>query len=332
MRITLGMAREIVGDIPQANLSPGDDRAARLVNQAVEQIVIRSKSLVRRVRICLDNACVTLPREIASLTECALCASPIPIRNQWFEFDPDNSNVFVEQDYDGDVGIHDRGEVCCFKEITGTGKTLRVFTDKLENVGTYLWVYGQDQNLMPIRSVVDGVLRDGIRVHLANMNTQGIILNQEFSSVSVVQKDQTKGPVRLYEHNIATGTDIPIGIYEHDELIPSYKKYLVRGAGDAINSDQTTSLTAMGKLEFVKATDDRTVLVIGSEPALKLMMLGIVKTYQANRAKEGLALQDEAMHQMSLYRDHKSPVEQTTVRWRSFGTAKLSSKRVGQMR
>lgn len=339
MRITLAMAKAAVAELPNVNLCANDgDRLKSLVNQAIELIVEESKSdlLARRIRFCITNACVTTPRGVASITDAALCDSAIPVKNQWYEFLPNGTGVYVGQDEGGGcnsgVRLEYRGEVVTHTDITGNDKQLKFYTDVQEDPSTYLWVYGRNQYGQIIRTEQDGILKDGERIDLgsgpgpfttANIFGAGAIAN--------IHNAATKGGVRLYSVSTTDASEIALATYEHNETNPSYRRYLVRGFDCSGGSCGSQTLTAMVKLEYIPAEDDNDVLLVESMEAIRKMASSVIKG-RNNELQESAVLSKMAMARMALTRDNVSPKEQISVRIQAHGSAKLANRGIGTIR
>lgn len=328
MRWITGEARSYIAKIPNLNLCADDERVLDYINRAQEYIIVHSKGQVlhQRIALCATNNCIVWPRQVASVTDIALCSEVIPLRNQWYEFLPDGAGPYVGQQSCGVAG-HDRGETSTFSDITpgSITKKLKLYLDLAEDTGKYLYAYGPNQNGVNIRTDMDGKIREGERIPLVNAQLSANF----FQVLQRVRKDRTKGRVMVYEVDTVTAVEKPLAIYDPDEENPVYQKTLLRGAGCS-TSCGTRTVVAMVKLEFIPATHDDDMLIVGSRTALWFMVMALLK-FENNREAEGQGLANLAMAEMGFYRDHKSPKEQIAITIRAQGATRYNGKLVGRM-
>lgn len=333
MRINLKMAREEIAKIPSINLCATDDRIVGLINRSVERIIeeSRSQELHRRIRICVYDACITTPPGVVALTDVALCADPIPLRGEWYEFLPDKGGVFVEQK-DGPVSLHDRGETCTIQDITGSNSKLKFYLSIEEDLNTYVFAYGRDGSDRPLRTDHTGLgveIKDGERVQVGG--TGPFNSTNVFTSLDHFTKPRTRGQMRVYEVDQTTLSERLIAIYEHFETAPSYRRYLLRGAGCSGSGCGAKTITAMAKLEFIPAVNDEDLLPIPSMEALRMMCSAVVRMDNSDE-RAGIALSGEAMRRMGMHRDHVSPVERIAIGLRTRPSRAALRNRIGKIR
>ncbi len=279
-----------------ANMSSSDLRFVPLINEAQERLVKSGElfqGLTQRVQFCVTDGCIVLPRQIASVESVALCDHPIPMRGKFFEF----LETGVGLQGDGDCGsscggnqLLDRGETCCYNDIIGTDKKIKVYTDVAESASAVITLFGYDENNQWIRTFVGGVWVDGEQVSLSGGPHT---TTKNFSSLTGVIKPITNGAVRLYEYDTVLLTQRDIAVYEPDETNPTYRKMFISGidcsAGCAgCNENGEIQVTVMARLEFIPAKNDTDWMMIGNIPALKAEVQSILKN-ENNLVQESLA-------------------------------------------
>jgi len=330
MRITLQDAREEFATIPNLNLCVGDERLDQFVNRCQRRIIEKSRAdlLHRRIRICVNNNCIVTPRGVAALTDAALCSTPIPVRNGWYEFLQNADNVDVGNPGYGPIGLHFRQECPHYRNITTTGSTVKIYTEVNEAAGAHVMLYGYDRYERKVRSDWDGdgEPNDGIMIPIVGPpNSFTDPTEWMGGGLLHVTKTATRGRVLMYEVNPITLAETLLAIYEDDETKPSYKQYLLRGT---VPVGRDITLTAMAKVDFSPATKADDVLFIPSLEALRLMAEAIIKM-DNNQFAEGVGISREAMSHFGSVRDHHTPIEQIAVTLRAQGSAKQSRSRIG---
>jgi len=290
MRITVANAK--ASRIPSVmNLAPTDSRFYEYLNQAIEQLVKTGEKfwgLYSEVAFCVDNSCITLPRQIANVEAVAVCGTPIPIRGSWFQFlqsgpgpgDDCGNNNSCSGSCGGLSWNQKAGDFCAYRDIIGTNKKIKVYCDVPETAGAKITLRGYNEDGNWIRTQVGGVWIDGEQVSLNSATPQ--LTTNFFSSLASVQKPATNGTVRLYEYDTDLTTQRDIAVYEPDETNPAYRRVRITGLpsqGCCGESEDCTEakVTVMAKLEFIPVSKDTDWLLIGNIPALKSEIQSILK-------------------------------------------------------
>ncbi len=279
MRTTLRQLK--ASRIPNAlGLCSDDPRVVEFSNEAMERLMTMGKwvGTYQRALFCVNNGCLTFPRQVETIEAIALCNTPVTIRNEWFEFLA-NGTGLQSADSCG-VQLFDRGNACTFNDIAGQNKKIRVYADVSEEADSQILLQGYDENGIWIRTQVGDEWVDGEYVAISTSPTNSTKL---FTSLTGVQKPITNGNVRLYEFNVDDSTQRAIAIYEPDEEVPSYRRSLLTGmtnwGGCCGNNDDCDSkpVTAMAKLRFVPVRVDTDYLPIGNIGAVKMGVMAVRK-------------------------------------------------------
>lgn len=258
------------------------DRFIQYLNEAQERLLSRGlwKGAYARIRMCVDNACITWPRQVENVEAIRLSDYYGVVRNEWFEFltfEPRSSltNCCGTDWWNcgSESNLFNQGTFPTFADITGTNKKIRLFLQFPEDVGKRLFLQGLDENGNVIRTVEGGIRVDGEWVTLANPSVDTVNF---FSVLTSVQKEVTSGTVRLYTFT-PTGTLAAIAAYEPDETIPSYRRTLLRPFPGASRCCALRTVEAIVKLAFIPARRDTDFLLIGNLPALKYECQAIKK-------------------------------------------------------
>lgn len=273
---------------PSLGVGPDDPRLLMWLNEATERLLYTGKwwGTVARFRMCASDSCLTLPAQIATIEAVNTCGQPTAVRDFWYEFlDNGWGSVGREGNHGGNgtgggcmnAAIM-RGNYPTFSDIHGVDKKLNFICDLASDSCCSVLALGYDQNQNWIRTLQDGVYKDGEVIRLS----QGTGTNSVniFSSVTGIQlPDTLQGQVWLYEYNTTTTTKRMIGHYQYFETNPSYARYYFPGIC-ARNTTDTCNLArveVVGKLAYIPVKQDTDYLIIGNIPAMKEMMKAIKK-------------------------------------------------------
>lgn len=305
-RITLGDVRS--SRLPKTiNLPPNDSRVVEFVNEAVERLLAKGKwvGTYQKYQICTYSGCLTWPRQFETIESVAVCDFPIPVRNEWFEFNEMGYGLRVETDGVG-TQMYDRGMACTFEDIHGTDKKIKVYCDIDESPTPDILLQGYNEDGNWIRTLVSGDYIDGEYV---TPTPTGALTVNKFTSLTGVQKPVTDGMIRLYEYNTTDTTQRAIAFYEPDETRPVYRRSLISGLSNRgscqSNADATCNkktVMVIAKMAFIPVRLDTDWLLISSIPALKAMCQALrkeennlwdeAKKYEAN----AVAILDEQLN------------------------------------
>jgi hypothetical protein len=224
---------------------------------------------VQRYVFNVSSGCLTLPREILTIEGAQICRNRLPVKNQWYEIQdggpgwiPDNANCLS--------ALVDRGDgYCCFADICpGSPRKVRVYADVSESSGATILIQGYDENGNRVRtSDGAGGYVDGELVTLNNATPQ---LSQTlFSAVDGLQKDATKGFIRLYAYDPDTTTQSILSILHPDDTLPSLRRYFMPGLRE------TQQMMIVAVLRYLPVTRDTDFLTIENLGALKNMVIAL---------------------------------------------------------
>lgn len=314
-RITLGDAKN--SRLPAVlNVAPTDERFTQYLNEAIERLVKTGEKfygLYGEFVFCVSNGCITLPRQIANVEAAAVCGKPVTIRGSWFRFIENGPGIIGDCDSEQcstastsgfSLGWFQKpGDYCCYNDILGDDKKIKVYCDVAEDDGAVITLQGYDENAQWIRTQVGGEWIDGEQVALNSVTPQ--TTTKFFSSLVAVQKPTTNGTVRLYEYDTTLLTQRDIAVYEPDETRPAYRRVEIRGlpqggcCGDDDGDCTEKKVTVMAKLEYIPVANDEDWLLIGNIPALKMELMALMKE-ENNVWQESLVYHQKAL---SLLRD-----------------------------
>lgn len=284
-----------------------DPRFLEIVNEAQQRLVMSPDTwweTYQKYRLQTCSGMVTWPRQVANIISLTVDCQPYTIRNEWFEFLESGYGQRNSQSLCGPQVI-DRGTSSLFEDINtdGNDKGLKLYSSLPEAVGLQMGIMGWDAGGDWVRTSVLGTFVDGEWLDVPLSPLAPITSGRNWSAITDIVKPITSGELILYEYDALIAVQRRIGIYESDETRPKYRRTLIGGIGNGIDSETAHTITAMVKREFIPARNDNDFLLIGNFPAIKEMAIGIVKSNGSNmqeafvRMREASRLMDaEASH------------------------------------
>ncbi|MBA3357746.1 MAG: hypothetical protein H0U18_17755 [Pyrinomonadaceae bacterium] len=270
----------------------------RYLNEAVMRLLPKGqwRGTVARYKFCTIAACLTFPRQIETALGFSICRAPGTIRSHWYEFLDFGVGQLSHDDCAADQLI-DRGTACAFDDIATIGNKIKIYADLAVDAGKTILLQGYDSNANWVLTSNGDVNGERVTIGAAPVTTSTAWLK---GGLAAVQKVATKGPIRLYDYNPTTGVQRPIAIYEPDETVPEYRRYMVPGMGDhssccgSTTDCGTKTVTVLAKLAFIPVRNDSDYILIGNVPALKDMCMSILKREQ-NLIQEAFAYEASAV-------------------------------------
>lgn len=289
MRTTLGQARSVVAKV--ANECATSEAVVSLVNRACERLLYKGywPDSYARYRVCVNEACLTWPREIETIEAAMLDNAPLTVRDSWYEFLGSGPGGLSE-----DTGIGkqlvDRGTSVAFSEVTSGNKKIAVYCDGAEDVANkrivvrFVNSYGNKQFTAFNGNVIEGeslaLPAAGNYAYTVNKLAPGGLYH--------VVKPVTNYMVRLYEYDVDDATIRPLAFYEPKETVPEYRSSLIPNLAASVGDGcEKITVIVMGKKRYIPCVDDNDLLMI---PNIEAVRLGV----QAVRFEEN-NLADDAM-------------------------------------
>lgn len=258
---------------------------ASIVNEAQSQLIKAGGdtgwygSWVKVVfNVSRTNPYITLPRTLARIVDADVCRSPIRVENEWLEFleygeglqrpPPDCASVKCTCG----MQMYDRGTVPTAYDFV-PGNKLRFYLVNQLDSGKRVFIAGaKDTNNMPVYTMDRGVNCSGFFATLDNQ-FPFIESNLALNEFSGIQKDQTLGPIMIYQVNPVTDATSFLTMLEPSETNAVYRRYYIQGLPDRCCDcdapNGTAQVTAMAKLEFIPAQVETDYLIINDLDALK---------------------------------------------------------------
>ncbi len=261
-------------------------RIADYVNRACQRLLEEGKwvGTLDRYRVCVTDGCVVWPRQIETIEGFAICNTPLPIRNSWYEFI--GNGTYLHQDSGCTDGwgcasqLIDREDVASFSNIIGTDKQLAVYTDVQEVTGARILLQYYDTGANWVRTLDGTEWIDGEYVTFADAGSYAYASFPPMANGYIrAIKPVTKGTVRLYEYNTLDTTYRALAYYEPDETVPVYRRSLIPGLSVSESDDcQNKSITVIAKKRFIPVANDNDFLAISQPEAVRMAVQAIWKS------------------------------------------------------
>lgn len=274
-------------------VSVSDSRVYKAVNEAQSRLITggKWKGCYQKYRFCVNDGCITLPREVDGIEAFAVESCPGTVRNQWFEFLESGPGIVAS---DQNIGrqLLDQGLACAFDDVRGTGKQLAVYNDLAESASAKIVLRFYNNQGQFVLSQQGSSIQEGEALALGTTAGTYVYTTNECAPgglVSVV-KPITNGYIRLYERDTTSGDLRPLGYYAPTETVPRYRRCLIPdlqnlGCGECEN----VTVDVMAKLAHVPITGkDNDLLIIRSFGALKLAAKAI--KHEASNDFQGAAI------------------------------------------
>lgn len=221
------------------------------------------------------SAYVTTPREIARLTDIAVCQQPIHMRNGFYEYlrygegiQPKTCAPFCTSS----LYAYDRDNVVTLFPLLSPAQTIRIYLTDARDVGRRVLLQGKDANGLVIRGTDPGTGRSGLGEYVSLVSPFADS-TYTYSEVTGIQKDETWGMIQLYQVNPSTAVETVLSSMEPKEGSASYRRYLLSGVPSLNNAccntaGGTVQITAQGRLDFIPVSNETDYLTIPNVPAL----------------------------------------------------------------
>lgn len=310
-----------------------------LVNESIQRLLLEDEGegwwgTNYKTAFNVTNGFITAPREVARITDIAVCNQPVRIQNCFYEFLWAGGGLQPNacESCNNATQALDRGTVSTMADLPSGDQYIRVYSTDARDVTKRIFIQALDENGLVIRTQ-DGVnWNDGFYLTLDQpFNTSSYLVTK----ITGIAKDQTYGDVAVYAVDATTGVETLLSRYQADETTPSYRRYYLANLPTRCCSSTTTiQVIGLAKLDFVPVTKDTDFLLIGNLPALKEECMAIRYSEMESQGSKELS---DAHHKKAIkllnqelrtYEGTKNPAINVAV----YGTAALRRVGVGSIR
>lgn len=285
-----------------------------LLNEATRRLWKRGNWFSQEVmvRFCIYNSCLALPRQVATLLGFRSCGGEHPIRNHWYDIVGPHCCEGLNRT------IVETGTGPLYNEISGeTGKYIRVYPTKLEDVGKTITLFGTDPDSQPLQEKVGGVWQRGVTLTLQAPYVQSSMLIKRIMSVT---RQMTQADILVYEVD-ADGSNVrDLARYQPSETNPSYRKYRIPfcsvGSGGncaEVNGVRLARVEALVSLDFIPLVSDNDFLAIDDFDSIK-QALAAIRLEEANQDDAAEGKWVRAVRELNMTERKLLPGMQTAVR------------------
>lgn len=320
-----------------AAVCPNSTAFVDLVNEAQRRLLKRGNWFGTEIlaQFCIHGGCITWPRHVGTVLGVKMGCEEVELRNHWYSIiGPSGWSTYNGFGAGFNLaGFNDCGSEMtevgvspCYNEISGTtGKLIRYYPTKQNDVGKTITLYGKQYGGQPLqRQDTNGDWIPGIVITAAMpFGTNSTLVTH----IDSVVRDASQAPIGLYEYDSTTNLVRDLAWYEPSETNPRYRQSRINGFRPGCkdsNGRCITRLNALIKLEHIPLVNDYDFLIIDDFDALKLAIQAI-KLEEANNDELANAKWIEAVHELNLEDRNKLPNQQTPVKVRVVGGCAITS-------
>lgn len=299
-----------------------DSKLLDWTNESIQRLLNRGKWLgtTQRMVMCLNQDCITLPRQVMSIEVGWVCNRPLDIKSVWFEYL--DGGPWLQQDNSCSTdGTTNTGCFCwggsqtCYPQCYARGTNYPAFADFLGQYSTTVKekfrVYCDNPNDVGKTILLQFYDGNGNWVLTNNGATNGELITLALPYVDstnyctnfvAAQKEVTLGNVRLYAVNTIDSSQRQIAIYEPDETNPCYTRVVIPNlskVGACSGTCSTTKVTLIVNLQFIPIRQDTDWLIIGNLPAIKDMCLSL-RHRENNNFSQAEAYEASAIRELEM--------------------------------
>lgn len=302
----------------------------QICNDAVRQLMNRGQwwSTVVPIQACARNGLIVWPRGVGTILGLNICGQQTALENLWFRYmQPDSyysrfATEYARRGWFGSAVVESRSTACSFNPIVAAGFTLRIFITNPADIGKKITFFGSvvgGSQIITTRQ--DGTIQPGIEIA---MRSPFIDLPIEPRHISRVIKDETSGPVMVYQKNIEQGFLLEFGQYQPSETNPDY---ITTAMGGGFGAGCVINVESLVKLDYVPFKYDQDLVQIDCMDAIRDMVMSIRKK-DSSDIGGSVAFEKSAFRELNFQMRERYPDEQFVVDFRPFGRDSLNGCRV----
>lgn len=324
-------------------LCQADPQVAAYCNDATQRLLIDplapnegwyGGTITMNLSATVSNgaAYVVTPREIARLTDLAVCQYPVRIRNGFFEYLKFGDGLQPKTCRTGSCGSqfqsYERDNVVTLADLLSTPQLIRVYPSDVRDTGLRVLIQGKDQNGQVVLTTDPGTGQSAPGEYLQLAFPFSNSVNQ-FSTISGLQKDQTFGPLLFFQVDPTSGAEVALSSMEPNEGTGLYRRYLIAGIPNTnlccASPGNPIQLTAQGKLDFIPVLNETDYLLIPNPPALieEAMSIRFSRIESSNASEQSMLHHVRAINLLNGQHDHYHGKTNTALAMPLFGSNRM---------
>lgn len=261
-----------------------DPQVANYCNDAIERLLMdpltpetgwygTSVVVVLTGVVSNGSVYVTTPREIARLTDIAVCQHPIPVRNGWYEYLRFGTGLEPKTCQAAGCGsqfsAYERPNVYTFSDLVGT-KTIRIYPSDARDSGKRVLVQGKDANGQVVLTTNPGSALTAPGEYVV-IQFPFVDTANTYTRIDGLQKDESYGQIQFTQVDPVTLVESPLSTMEPTEGTALYRRYLINGIPSTnlcCTGSPTVQISAQARLDFIPVANETDYLLIPNVPAL----------------------------------------------------------------
>lgn len=282
------------------------------------------------------SAYVTTPREIARLIVMGVCQEPVHIRNGFYEYLKFGSGLLPKTCQATGCGqtfqAIERDNVPTLASLLSTPQILRVYPTDPRDSAFRVLAQGKDQNVQIISTTDPGTGLSAPGEYITVRHPFADSLNQ-FSTITGIQKDETYGPVQIFQVDPTTGTEVALSAMEPTEGMGWYRRYLINGIPSTnlcCVGVGTVQIQAQGRVDFIPVVNETDYLTLPNIQALiqECQCIRYEKMDSANAAQQAVIHHQKALNYLNGQLDLYEGKVSTAIKVPIFGSNRMQRQPV----
>jgi len=296
---------------------------------------------------------ITLPRDVARLEAIDICARPVPLNNQFYEYLQFGDGRMPKAGFErgqwrwGNAQGYERNMAVTFTDLSDGPQYIQVYATNPADYGKRAFIQGLDQNNQQIYTQ-DGASR--VMGEFVTLKSPYVSTVNTFNRLTGLQKDVTASEVQFFQVDPNWGSMEQLSQMEPGETTAWYRRYYLSNiparcckferavpssasaqCGCPYQRKEHVLVTALVKLDLVPAVYDTDYLLLQSLEAIKRETQSI----RFSKMDDPAAQQTSAEHHQAAIRlligqlTHFQGKNNVAVNFAPFGNARLERLNIG---
>lgn len=283
------------------------------------------------IKLCLDQGCITLPRQVERIDAASINGMNLDVRNPWYSFMPRINDYCSGGSYwgYGPFGITggnllDKGFHTTFRDLIPGSKKIRIYCDSPNDVGKEVLIQAIDPSN---QQIIESPNYAGFKMVLALPYVESSYYLGA-SPLGII-KPVTERNINLYEVDTANSNSLRLlGIYEPSETTIELRRYQIPGYCCTTTCQQV--FLALVKLKHISVSRESDYLVIENPSAFE-EFIRMLEAKDAGNIEKAITAEADGVRELNLQKRNSSPGDQISISVRTQGKASPWKHGVGRM-